>query len=322
MKAHILFVVSFVVSASPCMATAQTYEIKNSGVATPKNKTVLLLKNSTGQNDVVLFQTTLRVNTDGAPLSYHPQDPRGKAQALNNVCNAITVKKDKSNDNLCFTGFSEAIGIFEKWRDSNYKTIPEGSNITWQNVLVPVQVEGISVPCVFKTGPHKGYFGSLTALKNDVSGDKGDCEFKNQIDPLTVPALVLLGGKNVVKDYGVKVGDLLVAFNPETKIVTSGIIGDTGPKENLGEGSIRLNMKLLNKTTPPTNKLETYKLSIEKTKVLIAIIPASHLHQIEGNKPYTEENIEKRVKSWQLKAGFSSQEQFLALIKSFQSKLN
>lgn len=298
------------------------YKVAKSGVATPKNKKVLLLKEPTGKNDIILFQTNLRVNTDGSPLSYHPQDPRGKDKALNNVCNAIAVRKENSVENLCLTKFSEAIGVFEQWRDTNYRTVPQGYSITWNNVL-PVATEGgKSVPCVFKTGDYKGYFGSLTALKNDLVGDKSECEIENQVNPMTVPALVLLGGKNVIKEHGAKVGDLVVAYNPKTNIVVSAVIGDTGPKDNLGEGSIYLNMKLLGATTPPKNKADTFKLSIEKPEILVAIIPSSRLFEIDGNKPYTVGNINQRVKNWQKKAGFSTPESFLKLMKSFQTQLN
>lgn len=302
--------------------SAQNYEVAQTGVATPKSKKVLLLKEPTGQKDIILFQTNLRVNTDGSPLSYHPQDPRGKEKALNNVCNAIAVRKGNSDENLCLSSFSEAIGVFEKWREANYQTVPQGYRITWKSVLPSVRENGGNVPCVFKTGNYKGYFGSLTALKNELTGDKGECEINNQVNSMTVPALVLLGGNNVVKDYGAKVGDLLVAYNPDTQIAVSAIIGDTGPKDNLGEGSIYLNMKLLNKTEPPTSKVETYKLSIENTRILVAIIPASRIFEIEGNKPYTAENINQRVNDWKTKAGFGTPERFLELMKSFQSKLN
>lgn len=321
MKSINSFITASVLLFCSSIVSAQNYKIAKTGVATPKNKKVLLLDEA-GKNKVILFQTNLRVNTDGSPFSYHPQDPRGKEQALNNVCNAIAVRKGKSKDNLCLKSFGEAIGVFEKWRDTNYQTIPQGYRITWENVLPAIKENGKSVPCVFKTGDYKGYFGSLTALKNDLTGDKGECEISNQVNPMTVPALVLLGGKNVVKNFGAKVGDLLVAYNPDTQITTSAIIGDTGPEDNLGEGSVYLNMKLLNKTVPPTNKVETFKLSIENSKILVAIIPGSGLFEIKGNKPYTAENIDKRAKDWQTQAGFSNSEKFLEVMKSFQSKLN
>ena len=324
MKSLYLLGIALLLFLFPPLANAQNYKVSRTGKATPKNKTVLLLEEPTGQKDIILFQTNLRVNTDGSPLSYHPQDPRGKVKALNNVCNAIAVRKGQSDKNLCLSNssFGEAIGVFEKWRDSHYQTIPQGYAITWQNVLPAVKENDKIVPCIFKTGDYKGYFGSLTALKNDLTGDKGECAKDDQVNPMSVPALVLLGGNNVVKDFGARVGDLLVAYNPSTQIVVSAIIGDTGPKDNLGEGSIYLNMKLLGKTEPPTNKAETFGLSIESTKILVAIIPASRLFEVEGNKPYTAENIDQRLKSWQKKAGFDTPAKFLEVIKSFQSKLN
>lgn len=303
------------------LVSAQEYEVSQTGIFTPQHKRVLLLKEPTGQNNLILFQTNLRVNTDGSPMSYHPQDPRGKNQALNNICNAIVVNKGSSDKNLCFTNFGEAISVFEKFRDSNYQTVPQGYRITWGNVLATVKANGKDIPCVFKTGDYQGYFGSLTALKNDLTGEKGECEVNNQVNPITVPALVLVGGQNVVKNFGAKVGDLLVAYNPKTQLISSAIIGDTGPRDNLGEGSVLLNMKLLGTTTPPTNKAETFKLSIENAQVLVAIIPASRLFQVEGNKPYTAENIDARVRAWQTRAGFATPEKFLDLMKSFQPKL-
>src|SRR5438445_1616353 len=76
---------------------AQNYTVSRTATFRPQNNKVLLLKESTDQRSIILFQTDLRVNTDGSPLSYHPQDPRGKDKALNNICNAIVVKKQASD---------------------------------------------------------------------------------------------------------------------------------------------------------------------------------------------------------------------------------
>lgn len=320
MKIKYFLTAAFVLLLCTSFVRAQNYTVSETEIFSPQNKKVLLLKDATGQKKIILFQTKLRVNTDGSPLSYHPQDPRGKDKALNNICNAIVVKKGTSDKNLCFTSFSEAIGVFERFRDANYQTIPEGYRITWENVLAIVKAEnGKDVPCVFRSGQFQGYFGSLTALKNGLTSDKGECEINNQVNPMTVPALVLVGGQNVVKNFGAKVGDLLVAYNPKTQLFSSAIIGDTGPRDNLGEGSVLLNMKLLGVAVPPTNKVETFKLSIESTEVLVAIIPASRLFR--ETKPYTAENINQRVETWQKESGFSAPEKFIDFLKSFQPRL-
>jgi hypothetical protein len=299
---------------------AQEFAVAQTKVFTPQNKKVLLLKDGGSERKIILFQTNLRVNTDGSPLSYHPEDPRGRTKALNNICNGIAVRRVGSNANLCFTAFGEAIRVFEKFRDSDFQTVPPGFRINWKNVLATVQENGKDVPCVFKSGEFKGYSGSLTALKNGLTTNKGECEINDQVNPMTVPALVLAGGQNPVKAFGAQVGDLLIAFNPRTQHFTAAIIGDTGPEDNLGEGSVSLNMKLLGTTTPPTNKEETFRLSIENAKVLIAIIPGSRLFNVA--KPYTAENIEQRLKDWRTAAGFTTPEKLIELMKSFQPRLN
>lgn len=319
MKPHYFLSAAFPLLFCASSASAQTFTVSQTGVFRPQNKKVLLLKERTGQKKIILFQTTLRVNTDGSPLSYHPEDPRGRVKALNNICNAIVVKKGQSNDNLCFTSFGQAISVFERFRDSNYQTVPPGFRITWANVLATVKENGRDVPCVFKSGEFKGYFGSLTALTNGLTNDRGECEINNQVNPMTVPALVLVGGQNVVRDFGAKVGDLLVAFNPRTQLFSSAIIGDTGPRDNLGEGSVLLNMRLLGTTNPPTNKAETFRLSIENAQVLVAIIPGSRLFR--ESKPYTAENINQRVRDWQQESGFATPDKFIEFLKSFQPNL-
>jgi hypothetical protein len=302
------------------VAHAQEYSVAQERIFTPQNKKILLLKDANSQREIILFQTNLRVNTDGSPLSYHPQDPKGRTKAINNVCNAIVVKRTNSEDNLCFTNFSKAIQVFEQFRDSDFQTVPNGFRITWQKVLATVRENDKDVPCVFKTGDFEGYFGSLTALRNNLTTDRGECEVNDQVNPMTVPALVLAGGQNPMATFGAKLGDLLIAFNPQTQLFTAAIIGDTGPKDNLGEGSVSLNMRLLGTTTPPTNKEETFQLSIENTKVLIAIIPGSRLFNVA--KPYTAENIKQRIDEWRTEAGFESLEKLLEMMKLFQPRLN
>src|SRR6185437_11503130 len=115
----------------------QNFTVFQTGIFRPQNKRVLLLRDATTQKKIILFRTKLRVNTDGSPLSYHPQDPRGREKALNNICNAIVVR-GASGGNLCFSNFGQAIGVFERFRDSGYQATPPGFRITWENVLATV----------------------------------------------------------------------------------------------------------------------------------------------------------------------------------------
>jgi hypothetical protein len=112
---------------------------------------------------------------------------------------------------------------------------------------------------------------------------------------------------------------LLVAYNPATNLFSAAVIGDTGPPDNLGEGSVALNMSLRGLTTPPTKKSETFALNIEGQGVLIAIIPGSNSFQ--RTTPFSRENIEERIKSWQRDAGFDTPEKFIEMMKSFKPSL-
>ena len=297
------------------LVNAQDFRVIKTGIFEPQSKRVSLLQDSKNKSkEIIFFKTNLRVNTDGSPLSYHPQDPRGRTLAINNICNGIAVQRVGSTKNLCLNKatYSEAISIFETWRDSGFVKVPTGYKIIWKNVLAATKKDGIDIPCTFKEGQYKGYFGSLTALKNGLTSNMGECEVNNQVNSVTTPALVLVGGSNnIVRGFGARVGDLLIAYNPQTQLLSAAVIGDTGPTDNLGEGSVFLNMRLLGRTNPPTNQAETYRLAIDQA--LIAIIPGSKRNP---PPPYTKDNIDQRVQEWLRGAGFTTTEQFIKFLQS------
>ena len=332
MQINKFLTIIFISVAFAALTNAQSYKVEKTDIFQPnipdQNKKILLLQdNSDPQRKLILFKTPLAVNTDGSPTSYNPQDPKGETKAINTVCNAIAVYKtsEVNGKSLCSGRYSEAIGVFEKWRDSGYLKVPEGYRISWENDLAKTtDNNGNKVPCIFKSEEYKdyrGFFGSLTARKNDLPlNERGECEAKNQLDALHLPHLVLAGGANPVRAFGAIVGDLVVAFNPKNNQMSFAIIGDTGPANNLGEGSVFMNMTLLGKTTPPKTKKEIYRdYTIGGKGILIAIIPASANYKIQ--KPFTAENIADRIKQWQQSVGFTTPESFIQMMKSFQSKL-
>jgi hypothetical protein len=70
--------------------------IQRQEVFAPQHKTVGLVSKSgtPAEAQFVLFQSKLRVNTDGAPNSYHPDDPKGQTKAINNIANGISVRRN------------------------------------------------------------------------------------------------------------------------------------------------------------------------------------------------------------------------------------
>jgi hypothetical protein len=304
---------------------AQTFKNKQTGVFVPQNKKVILFENSQNKK-LILFKTNLQVNTDGVPTSYHPFDLRGNTIALNTILNGAAIyrlkdnirisnpkKPNKFSDEDKKVMRSEAYSVFEKFRDSKFEKIPDGYKINWQNVLIAEN----NKPCVFKTGKYKGYFASATALKNDINTDKGECECKNQVDPFEVPTLVLAGGNNIVRQFGATVGDLVVAYNLTNKNIVYGVIGDTGPEENLGEGSVILNMKLIGTDKYPKTRKDTYALSTNND-ILICIVPQSKAFNPE--KPFTQQNLEQRILKWFSEQGYDNNQKIKEFFETNKSQ--
>jgi hypothetical protein len=277
--------------------TFSQFSLVRTDVFAPQNKKVLFFKN--GEKKILLFKTNLEVNTDGSPLSYSSVDLRGKEKALNNICNGVAISAKGSKENLCLKSFSKAIEVFERFRDSGYNPIP-GYTITWENVL---HKNDKNKPCVINTAPYQGYFSSDTSLKNELAvTERGDCEYKNQVSSVEVAGLVLPGGDNVFKNEGVRIGDLAFAYHTVSKKLVLAVIYDGGPSKKLGEGSVYLNSQLLNKPIP--NNYQDIKKLATSNNIIVGFIPGTKEYQ-KNKSPYSNVNIEERLKSWLSENNFS-----------------
>lgn len=151
-----LFVILSCLSGLSFAYESGNYKILQEDIFRPQNKKIVLFGGTSHQKKIILFQTTLRVNTDGLPLSYHPQDLYGKDKALNSICNAIAVRKGKYKNNLCNSEdresrrehLREAISTFEKFRDFHYQAFPEGYRITSENVFATKRENGKDIRVV------------------------------------------------------------------------------------------------------------------------------------------------------------------------------
>lgn len=236
-----------------------------------------------------VFKAPLAVNTDGAPTSYHPEDFRGERLAINRIDNGVTIKK---TDGTKLT-VAQKVAVFDSWRDAGW-VVPSGYTIAWTNVIAD---DGHGKPCVF-TGDNAGYFGSLTALKNELSGvAAGECGVKNQLDQRFIPAIVLRGGgQNPLHGFGARKGDLVLAINPANSAIVAAIIGDTGDAKRIGEGSVALNMALLGKSKLPTTYAQALGLDTGTKDMVVAVVPGSRGY--EPVRPFTRDNIAERLRSW------------------------
>jgi hypothetical protein len=305
------------VTAPPMALSGSTCDTLVRSTFKPQNKLVGLMKGSDARSDFILFRSRLKVNTDGAPTSYHSVDLEGRTLAINNIANAISITESKGKRHV---SYSKTVELFRRFRDANWVQ-PESYVVHWQSVLASRRDDARAIPCVFKSGPYAGYFGSLTALKNGLTGDAtGECEGANQLDERKIPALVIAGSDNPLKSFGAKVGDLVFAVNPANHIGVAAVIGDVGPPDNLGEGSVGLNMALLLVSKQPENYKEAKNLDTGRQEILIAIMPGTALYK--RVRPYSAVNISSRVNLWLAENGYTSAGEFSALMATCADELH
>jgi hypothetical protein len=278
-------------------------------VFAPQGQTVALVSGHSQAQDgkFVVFSSRLRVNTDGAPNSYHPEDLAGQTKAINHIANGVSVYDTRGTRERKLNS-ADTVRRFAEFRDNDWHPIP-GHRIVWQNVLDASRAGSLEVPCVFQTGEHAGYFGSLTRLKNGLpSASAGECHVRDQLDERFVPALVMAGGNNPLRSFGAAPGDLVLAVNPANGRVQAAVIGDSGPPDNLGEGSVALNMALLGRSDQPRTYAEAKELDTGNQRITVAVIPGSRRFQLE--RPYSAANIQARSASWATSHGYASVEDF------------
>jgi len=232
-----------------------------------------------GEN-AIYFHSKLGVNTDGASRSYHPDDPRGRTLALNNVGNAITDLRDAQGRDIdctprsgaCFTRY---ISTFEAARDAGWN--PQGHPRVATSGIIPWRREpGASwaTPC----RNADGYFVSQTAFLVDPGRD--ECDQGRYLDAMAFNALVLPGGA-VWRSQGWKAdqGDLVVVRDRTSDRLAFAVVGDTGPRNDLGEGSVALAAALAGR---PLRGNETYQevRALHRTDVDVLVFNRRELRRV------------------------------------------
>lgn len=143
------------------------------------------------------------VDADGAPNAYHPAD-------MPNAC----PDTGRGIDCLAAAGY------------------PDGS--WWQTVLVADPADPTR-PAIQHDGPYKGYFVSMTSLRNtDFAGPASTASY---VDAASIPYIVLPAPIYRTDGMG-EMGDIGWATNLDTGQTTPFVIADEGPVERLGEASV------------------------------------------------------------------------------------
>lgn len=194
----------------------------------------------------LMFIERLHVNTDGTKRSYRVDDFWGESEALNNLCNAMS--------DAC-AGLGKAqltarrIATEQAAKNGWPKDQLQKTRLSSQIIPMPG-----GKPCT----PIDGFLVSATALH--AKGIKDQCKLENYVDSLATPAIVIpkdrKGKPSEFSRRGVKVGDLVTAMPVDQPVIVHGVVGDTGPVNKLGEASIAMNGKLLQRTGLPENYQE------------------------------------------------------------------
>lgn len=223
----------------------------------------------------LFYAAPLAVNTDGAPTSYHPDDPGGSAGlAINTICNGANARMPNGQV-IDYSRCPELIAAFRQAKAAG-----------WTNPAKP-RMDFYAVasrngrPCVIPSGEYAGYFVSTTSQVADASKDS--CDQERYLNSLTLPFAIYPGHSNFT-NRGVGKKDIVVIHNPANGRVEYGIIGDRGPRWGLGEVSVHFARYLRNLPANPRTRRETYAYVVPRANVLI-------LSAATIEPPYTLEKI-------------------------------
>ncbi|MCI0736633.1 MAG: hypothetical protein L0Y50_10250 [Beijerinckiaceae bacterium] len=235
-----------------------------------------------GMKPLLFVVPDVKVNTDGTRISYKVDDPRARNGAINNIRNAMRAR--------------HSIAEFERLAQSDWQPLSR----TWQ-VLSGAVIEKdrrTGKPCVTADN----FLVSMTA-DVAVAGAQdriGDCDHSKWIDALSIPALVLPGGSKF-QAKGAKTRSLVVAMTltgPER--IAFGIVGDTGPANELGEASVEMNRIL--RGLPDGDKPNSYRDAVRRfqgPKSVILIFPGTEnrlAYPVTAERVLSE--VEARFDAW------------------------
>lgn len=236
-----------------------------------------------GDAEPLAFVSDLKVNTDGTRISYKIDDPRAVNGAINDIRNAMR------------KGF--AISDFEKVAANDWEPVEQ----TWRVLSSAVIEKDTKLhkngkPCVAAGG----YLVSKTAdvaIANGWQRD-GDCDQSKWIDALTIPALVLPMGSQFQARKAVT-RNFVVVMTLQQRRLAWGIVGDTGPSDEIGEASVEMNRILngLPAGAVPQNARDAVR-RFQAPRSLVLIFPGRQNRLAYPITPQTVLQVKARFDSW------------------------
>lgn len=276
-RAILAGIVTATVVVTPSNASTFECGLEHAFVHTTKHDGA---RNIYGDSSALFFTAPMAVNTDGAPVSYHPEDPWGSNKAINTICNGANAHLP-SGRRLNYAQCGELVEAFREARDAN-----------WNGAAIPrMEFYGVAahgaIPCIIDSGPYAGYFVSTTSLPADKSKER--CDQERYLNALEIPFSIFPRAIEFTK-RGVGTGDVVVYYNPSNDVIEFGIVGDQGPSWGLAEGSVAFAKTLLKLNSDPKSRRDTYRFSVKKIHALI--LPNETL-----SAPFTSANVRSRAKA-------------------------
>ena len=254
-------------------------------------------------DDALVFRSRYAVNTDGAPTSYHPDDPAGRTGlAINTICNgasAYTASGKKVDYRQC----GRLIELFRQARKSGWQRRPGRPYLRFYGVATSDRHH--HVPCVRSKGPYAGYFVSTT--KYTRPGFKDACDPRQYLDALRIPFIIVPRHRSF-SAAGMNVGDLAIIADRAGNEKVLAMVGDLGPSWGLGEGSIAVAVALGSKRD--TNLTRAALAHLAKGEWLTLVLTKAQVAQ-----DVSEESI--RAQARQALASFGGAKRLAACAQVF-----
>lgn len=176
--------------------------------------------NPTVKMEAIFYRAGLKIDADGAPNCYHPND----------IADALDYRDNGGH------GPKQVVKMEGKGKDrkpvldKDKKPVMVTEPANWWAVITDTG-ESTGTPETQPDGDFKGYFVTFTAIGDPSKKDK---DITKWVDSRVVPYI------SVPAQLKLRKGDMCFVYNGMNQLYSTGIVADTGPNDSAGEASIKM----------------------------------------------------------------------------------